>query len=243
MDVISLILGVIGGFSFYHWVWIRLIKWFDKKRFFRFFRIKGAEDRILIIVPTQKMANVSHNIITTHEDAMAQVELQCEFIKYGVKHDISLDKDVADEILRSRHIILIGGPAANDVTKRLYEKSGQVIPVKFQRKDDKWVIIKDGGRTYDRSQLGENYDYGILTRINNPWSSSPNLKLIILGAGIQALGTWGVIHIISQNTRYLWKKLCLEDVDKNNPHFWTIIEAERNDTKSPSTSILDNKAI
>jgi len=243
MNLIFLILGVIGGFSFYHWVWIRLIKWLDKKRFFRFFRIKGDEDRILIIVPTQKMPNATPNIITTHEDAMAQVELQCEFIKYGVKHDVSLDKDVPDEALRGCHIILICGPAGNDVTKRLYEKSGQVIPVKFKRVDEKWVIIKDDGRIYDGNQLGENSDYGILTRINNPWSSSPNLKWIILGAGIEGLGTWGAIHIISQNTRYLWKKLCSEDVDKNNPRFWTIIEAKRNGTKSPDTSILEYKAI
>lgn len=241
-NVISLFFGLIGGFSFYHWVWLRLVKMWDKKRFLKFFRI-NTDENLLVIVPTQKIDNSSPNVITTHEDAMAQSELQCEFIKHGIKHDIYLDRDVSDELLGKRNIVLICGPGGNSITKKLYDIYSHGIPVKFEKTQGVWSIVNQNNRSWNREKLIEDVDYGILVRTNNPWSVSPNLKWIILGAGIEGVGTWGAIHIISQNTKYLWDKLKAENVDKNNPRFWAIVEAKRNGSQSPTTSILEHRSI
>jgi hypothetical protein len=242
--LLGLFVGLIGGFSFYNWIWNRLVKRWDKKRFLNFYPTKNKEERLLIVVPTQKIYNTSPNVITTHEDAMAQAELQCEFIKYGITHDIVLDRDVTDQLLRERNIILICGPGGNSITKKLYNHNSHGIPVNFLNKNGAWSIINPDKHPWNRDKAVTGTDYGILVRTNNPWSRQNNLnKWLILGAGIEGLGTWGAIHVISQKTKELWGELKSKKVDKSNPRFWAIIKATRNKSQSPTTSISESGSI
>lgn len=238
--LIGLFLGLIGGFSFYHWMGIRLVKRWEKGHFLKFYRTGNKEERLLIVVPTQKIYDTSRKAITTHEDAMAQAELQCEFIKYGITHDIVLDINVTDQLLRERNIILICGPVANSITEKLYNHNSHGIPVKFANKNGAWSIINIDGHSWNRDKTATDTDYGILVRTSNPWSRSHNLNnWLVLGAGIKGLGSWGAVHLISQETKALWRELKSKKVDKSNPHFWAIIKASRNESQSPTTSIIE----
>ncbi|NJE07964.1 DUF4932 domain-containing protein [Thermococcus sp. M39] len=130
----------------------------------------------------------------------------------GILVEVKSDKELTNENLRS-NLIVIGGPAANELTRSLIEK----LAVKFSFNGD-WEIVRNftavenpisfifsnGSIKVVKSDapVPEEYPLGVVQTLRNPWN---NEKFIIVIAGVDRYCTRKMLRYFNYNSSYLIK--------------------------------------
>ncbi|WP_457754482.1 DUF4932 domain-containing protein [Thermococcus sp.] len=128
----------------------------------------------------------------------------------GISVEVKGDNELTNEDLRS-NLIVIGGPAANELTKNLTKE----LVVKFSF-DGRWKLVKNstavenpisfifsnGSIKVVKSDdpVPEEYPLGVVQTLRNPWN---NGKFIIVIAGIDRYCTRKMLRYFNYNSSYL----------------------------------------
>ncbi|MCD6127208.1 MAG: S-layer protein [Methanomicrobia archaeon] len=146
----------------------------------------NRENKILIIYGTQNPDPTG----TEHDKKVAE-KLTQWFSSIGIEPMIMKDTDVTEDDLSKYNFILIGGPVANKITKKLNEN----LPIKFEKENGKWGIVHNLPEDtlvfsgfYDKlvkSIYRERYedpDTGVMEAFRNPYNEG-KYGVLIAGNG------------------------------------------------------------
>lgn len=107
------------------------------------------------------------------------------------------------------HIISIGGPCNNEVTRRLIDDSG--LPLRFDNldaDDDETPLIECATETKHSKRIDEGgklvEDVGFFAKFTNPYDPS---KQVILVCGIESPSVYGVVTCFSPTRNHLFTNL------------------------------------
>jgi hypothetical protein len=131
---------------------------------------------------------------TQVHDWIGITELLFVLTKAGYRFRVAKANDVAEDLLRHHDIVSIGGPIPNRLSRFLLDRPGRVYS--FGGVDGHAVIDcrSDAimGAVTDIASIRR--DFGILTRMPNPYNDSHNA---IVAAGVFGWGTQAVLRLLS----------------------------------------------
>ncbi len=160
----------------------------------------------------------------------------------------------ADNIIRTdcngfhgdynNHIVAIGGPCHNSVTKQLLQR----MPFSFDLTDrggiDTPLIIKSNGAKYNSKFRNKRVisDYGVFARCQNPFYKE---KKIIIACGVETQGVEGIVNAFSlnnQNFRNLYNNILqIGQGDDDIPDFYCMMKFDIDTASHPTMPILEDQ--
>lgn len=230
-------IGAVGGIVLFHNLIRQRLRDRALGQLFGF----GDHDRVFIVCSTQGDIGQA-GVPTTYEDAMAQATLQTRFAERGIHYSVKLHTELTTNE-KEGHLVLIGGPVANSVTRDLLARETVGLRYNFRPKGEWWVIVRchNGKTVHSDPVLGEE-DYGIVAKLRNPWSRSQSPTFIYLVAGVYGLGTWGAVHHLVNRTRHLKSRYKVDHETNFRHGFWAIIKSEGRQGQAPDTEVLETQA-
>jgi hypothetical protein len=156
---------------------------------------------------------------------------------------LSSDTDVSS--LKDKHLVLLGGPNANQVTDKAWQmiqKQGQ-LPVSLSRRfrqeneERSAQTIQIGNQTYHPEYDSAGYvirDYGIILRTKNPFDNSRS-KYLILAFGCHGHGTYAAVSSITQE-----KLITAIQRKAGSDDFVALVQVELQNHEIVKTSVLNS---
>lgn len=233
--VIGLILGVLGAIGGVLWLKDKYKRNFKDSSFWKVYNVDRS-DTIFLVVPSggkcsdqegpeTQLTQASPNIITTVEDSMAKGAILGSLIEKGLGQEIRLHS-VLSETEKQEHLFLICGPAGNLISQSLLNNQRFLFPYKFA-KDVIWRIKDDKNSIIHPDVDSVTKDYAIIAKLPNPWSHPDYPKNLYFAAGIEALGTWGASHFLSNKTEKIIQYLEGPCRVNGKSYFVGIVSVER----------------
>lgn len=170
-----------------------------------FRRALGAArgEEILIVIAT---ADVDPNVAGTHiYDVLAALEFVQVLYDTGYGYTVVPSGEVSNAQLEQHHIVSIGGPIANRISKNILTDERLVF------RFDKHDIYSDDGRAFRPTgkSIQGTTQYGLITRMPSPYSQG--LDALVLAA------CWG--SGTRATTRVLTRKASLRSLDELSKPF------------------------
>ncbi|MER5227078.1 hypothetical protein [Streptomyces flaveus] len=137
---------------------------------------------------------------STHRTSINEVRVLLEFTptfeKIGIEYRITDSLDVADSELSSANLLILGGPAVNDVSRRAFDAIQDTLPVSINLEE---VAITVANRRYapeyDPDAQKVVKDYGLVVRCQNPFDPSRKSAAFLV-MGCHGFGTAGSAQLL-----------------------------------------------
>jgi hypothetical protein len=137
---------------------------------------------------------------STHRTSISEVRALLQFTptleKLGIRYKVIDSLDAAMPDLSSRNLVILGGPAVNDVSRRTFGAIQDTMPVSIDL-DDLSITIANRRYTptYDTDTQKVLKDYGILIRCQNPYDPTRRTFAFLL-MGCHGFGTAGTAQLL-----------------------------------------------
>ena len=197
-----------------------------KKPIRKFFKKLGKS--VIFVLPP---ADVDPLITGTQiSDFLGAMKLQ-SFLK-ELSYDVETRRanNLSEKELKEHNLIVVGGPISNKVTKTLF-KSKEII-YKFGGPDGHDIIDSKTGKVRYSPIINDEQrverDYGILTRIKNPYNKN---KDAIIASGCFGWGTYASLIIMGDAKLLEYIKNNINF--KKNPYFQVIVSTMIDEDKVP----------
>ncbi|WP_164904800.1 hypothetical protein [Streptomyces cyaneus] len=137
---------------------------------------------------------------STHRTSINEVRVLLEFTptldKIGIEYRITDSLDAADSELSTANLLILGGPAVNDVSRRAFEAIQDRLPVSINLEE---VAITIANRRYAPEYDAEVHkvvkDYGLVVRCQNPFDPSRGTAAFLV-MGCHGFGTAGSARLL-----------------------------------------------
>lgn len=111
-------------------------------------------------------------------------------------------------------------------------------PFHFTKVDGRWVITNKNGEEL-HAQKRANNDFGLIVKVDNPWSKDKSKTKIFLCAGIGGIGTWESCSLLIEKTNVIYKRLKNDNINPLKDNFCILIEIEKGEEEQENkTSII-----
>jgi hypothetical protein len=182
-------------------------------------------DSLLFIFPHRDTSPEAILPLTSTEDFLAMNNFISALMNAGWTRKIGVrDMHRVTESDKRRNLVIICSPKSNTIAAMFQKELRRLYPHTFAfGTDHDRVFINDAedaryhSRTYEqvaeylrqgihRSDLpGQRYeDYGVVTKVANPWNEA---NKVVWVAGIRGIGTWGVAECIKKGWRQIYDRL------------------------------------
>ncbi len=161
-------------------------------------------ENVQLVVPAQS-AGADYQFTTEHDRQAADC-VKSAMAEIAVK--VSVLNSSNASTIPEENLISICGPAANIVSKIVFEKRADVpFQFVFKQDENRWIIqhLLPSGRKLEYGRAaGDPIDYAILLKVRNPAASS---RTVYLGAGIAGLGTMAAAWLLTKGHKNLLREL------------------------------------
>ncbi|MEU9480936.1 hypothetical protein [Streptomyces sp. NPDC048191] len=149
---------------------------------------------------------------STHRTSINEVRVLLEFTpifeSIGIEYKITDSLEAPDTELSSANLLVLGGPAVNDVSRRTFGAIQDTLPVSINLEE---VAITIANRRYAPEYDSEGQkvvkDYGLVVRCQNPFDPSHKTAAFIV-MGCHGFGTAGSAQLLRD--RNLARQLAAE---------------------------------
>ncbi|MDH3379627.1 MAG: hypothetical protein OEQ39_22095 [Gammaproteobacteria bacterium] len=230
----------------------RIDRYIDRKPLSQILNF-GAGD-LVFVFPHRDEIRGAILPMTSTEDFLAMNNFISSLIKIDWKRKI-LIRDTKHVIKKDleRNLVIICSSKSNDIANEFQQqlKENGYRNAFLFASDDSRVKISDQERAYytSRSYKQEKKylnsgvlpqelhskkfsDYGIVTKVTNPWNAQSKVFWI---AGIRGIGTWGAAEFIKKEWLQLYEKL---PTGKKDHDFSALLKIKYNNSDITSTSLI-----
>jgi hypothetical protein len=180
----NLIAAAIGGII----VWLRIEgrRLIDRHKARKFWRAMATSQSIAVIADHDREAHDDWEPsgLVGLQDVLAFLAVRDQFRKTGVTLTVRDDNDFPRDGWRA-NLVLIGGPDVNRVAAGILDAAESTLPLIFPGWRNHQVTLHDKaeGKNYSPQRIGGKVvtDFGIVTRIRNPFGSHGEQVVHIAG--------------------------------------------------------------
>lgn len=137
---------------------------------------------------------------STHRTSINEVRVLLEFTptfeSIGIEYRITDSLEAPDSELSSANLLILGGPAVNDVSRRAFDAIQDTLPVRINL-DELAITIANRVYAPEYDSAGERVvkDYGLVVRCQNPFDASHRTAAFIV-MGCHGFGTAGSARLL-----------------------------------------------
>jgi len=137
---------------------------------------------------------------STHRTSINEVRVLLEFTpifeKIGFEYRITDSLDATDAELSSANLLILGGPAVNDVSRRAFDAIQDTLPVSINLEELAITIAnRRYAPEYDATAQKVVRDYGLVLRCRNPFDPSGRSAAFLV-MGCHGFGTAGSAQLL-----------------------------------------------
>lgn len=194
--------------------------------------LKSKQD-IAIILTTRPGPYIRSTPRVSLNEMLAYTELSELFRKLRMSLLIIPSNIAKSTDLANRHLVILGGPKANQCSAQIWRIIGPRMPVRFNL-DKQTLQVAE--RTYV-PELDKNgmiiHDYGLIIRTKNPLSERQD-KYAMMAFGCHGHSTYGAMHsvLIGNLVKDIYRHAGKKD-------FLSIIKVDLQENKIVSTKVLE----